>query len=415
MTEDAVTKVNRMRQRIYHSDIIREADKCVLFEFDSEIALRGSTYGEHRHENLLRHVVLMAEEVGGLADCLEDRTATQRLVSWIHRNYSNEETNRDYRGALRSFSKLVSDGTGLPDSVDWVSGSTSKDYNPIPDPSEMLHWDDHIEPMLDAADYLRDRAMIAVAWDAGCRSGEFRNLTVGDVSEHDHGLRITVDGKTGQRAVTLIPSVPYLERWLEAHPGDDPDDPLWSHLNKPDDLSYQAYRQILEGTAEDAGVDRPVTLTNFRKSSASYLAPRVSQATLEAHHGWQHGSRAAARYIAVFDEDSDREIASAHGVEVDSETESESATQTCPVCDTLNELGRQRCRQCRQVLDRELAQVETALEEFGDAVDAKLIELADREARKELVAAEQVLESRRDNLTVEDVHTALSSLDSDRA
>lgn len=411
MTENAAERITRLRQRIYLSEIIREADKQALFDFDAELALRGSEYGEHRHEHLLRRVVRMAEEVGGLAAALEDREPTQRLVSWIHRNYSNEETNRDYRGALRVFADLSTKGKELPNSVAWVSGSTSKDYNPIPDPADMLHWEDHIEPMIEACDYARDRAMIAVAWDAGCRSGEFRNLTIGDVSKHDHGLRITVDGKTGQRAVTLIPSVPYLERWLEGHPGGDPDNPLWSHLNKPAELSYQAYRKTLERAAERAGVDRPVTLTNFRKSSASYLAPRVSQATLEAHHGWQHGSRAAARYIAVFDEDSDRELAAAHGIEVSVDDDSGTGAQPCPVCDTLNEPDRQRCRQCRQVLDRELAEVENALEEFEGMVDSKLIDLDDRDDRRRLIAAEEVLNDRKDDLTLSDVHDVISSLD----
>lgn len=410
MTRDPEVRINAMRQRIYHSDVMRERDKAALFDFDAELALRASEYSVHRHEHLMRRCVRIAEEVGGLADALEEREAAERIVTWIHGEYDNEETNRDYRGALRVFAKLTTDGDGIPDTVDWVSGSTSSSYNPVPDPSDMLHWDEHIEPMIEACDYVRDRAMIAVAWDAGCRSGEFRDLKVGDVSDHDHGLRITVDGKTGQRAVTLIPSVPYLERWLDAHPGGDPDDPLWSHLNKPAELSYNGVRKVFRGAAEDAGIDRPVDITNFRKSSASYLAPRVSQATLEAHHGWHHGSRAAARYIAVFDEDSDRELAAAHGVEVAVEDESQTEPQPCPVCETLNEPGRKRCRQCRQVLDRELAQVENTLEEFSDAVDAKLVELDDREARRELVAAEQVLQNRRDNLTVEDVHTALSSL-----
>lgn len=59
-----------------------------------------------------------------------------------------------------------------------------------------------------------------------------------------------------------------------------------------------------------------MTPTVFRKSSASYLASQnVSQAHLEDHHGWTRGSKIAARYIAVFDDANEREIARARGAE----------------------------------------------------------------------------------------------------
>ena len=159
-------------------------------------------------------------------------------------------------------------------SVTCVSGQTSRNYDPGVRPGDILHWDDHVKPLIEGTENVRDAAMIAVAWDAGCRSGEFRDLTIGDVTDHPNGLQITVDGKTGQRTVTLIPSVPYLNRWLSAHDcADDPDAPLWPR--KSDNaagLSYNGYKRIFEAAARRAGVQRPVTLTNFRKSSASFLA-----------------------------------------------------------------------------------------------------------------------------------------------
>jgi len=54
------------------------------------------------------------------------------------------------------------------------------------------------------------------------------------------------------------------------------------------------FTKTLEGAAEDAGVDKPVTFTNFRKSSASYLASQgMNQAHIEDHHGWVRGSDVA--------------------------------------------------------------------------------------------------------------------------
>lgn len=97
----------------------------------------------------------------------------------------------------------------------------------------MLWWDEHIIPMIEKARHLRDKAAIA-AWDSGTRSQEFCNLRVGDVSDHNHGMKISVDGKRGQRSILLIPSVPYLQQWLSVHPArDDHTAPLWCKLDSP--------------------------------------------------------------------------------------------------------------------------------------------------------------------------------------
>lgn len=169
----------------------------------------------------------MAEEVGGLTDALDSRSATENLVGWINRNYDNEEINRDYRVALRMFAKRVTDGSGIPPSLEWVPADTSLNYDSKLNPADMLRWEEDVLPMIDATLNARDAAFIAVAWDSGARNGELRDLRVGDVTDHKHRHQVTVDGKTGQRTITLIPSVPYLRRWLQEHPRkDDREAPL---------------------------------------------------------------------------------------------------------------------------------------------------------------------------------------------
>jgi len=202
--------------------------------------------------------VRIAEEVGGLADALDNKRAAEDIVRWIHDTYDNEESNRDYRVALRMFGKHVSDGDEIPDSIAWVSATTSKDYNPMSNPAKMLWWDEHIQPMLDECRHARDKALIAAAWDSGARSGEIRDLTVGDVSDHKYGLRISVDGKKGERSVILTTAVPQLQQWLNVYPRkDQPDAPLWSKLSKPEDISYQMKLKILKTHARKAESTTP--------------------------------------------------------------------------------------------------------------------------------------------------------------
>ncbi|EMA47926.1 tyrosine-type recombinase/integrase [Halococcus saccharolyticus] len=355
MPTDPATEIVNLRERIETGDEISDSDSEVLLRFSDELRLRGAEYSDHRHEKLLRHCTIMAEEVGGLADTLDDRETTKRIVRWINRTYDNEETNRDYRIAIRVFGKRVTESDEPPDSIDWVSGQTSRNYDPAPEPRDMLHWDDHILPMIEGSRNPRDAALIAVAWDSGARSGEIRGLTVGDITDHDNGLQITVEGKTGKRTVTLIPSVPHLQKWIDDHPApDDRNAPLWCKLSSADELSFRMFKKALESAAERAGVDRPVTLTNFRKSCAAHLASRgMNQAHIEEHHGWTRGSRVASRYISVFSDDSDRELARIRGLDVSDEEPDPIGPVECPRCDRETPREQPTCVWCNQPLSQE--------------------------------------------------------------
>ena len=350
---DPATLIDTLRDdRIPGNGDISAADEEALLNFSDELFLRRSEYSDYRHEKLLRHCTRMAEEVGGLADSLEHRDAAETLVTWINRQYDNEYTNHDYRTALRIFGRRVTAGDDIPDSISWIPSGTSNSHNPQPDPADMLHWEDDIQPMIEACHNNRDAAIIAVAWDAGCRSGELRDLEIGDVTDHKHGMQITVDGKTGQRTVTLIPSVPHLLRWLQDHPDrDNPSAPLWSKLHKSEGLSFRMYKKLLEGAADRAGVDRPVNLTNFRKSSASHLASQgMSQAHIEEHHGWTRGSDVAARYISVFADDADRELAKIHGLDVEEDEPDPIAPIECPRCGRDTPRDEEFCVWCEQAI-----------------------------------------------------------------
>ena len=358
---DPGTQIKNLRDRIQTSDEISDADRDALIDFSDELYLLQTKYSDHRHLKLLSHCTNMAEKVGGLARALDDREATEELVRWINQSYDNVETNRDFRVAIRVFGRRVTDEEGdePPNSIDWVPSGTPRNYDPAPKPGDMLHWEEDVIPMIEATNYSRDAALIATAWDSGARSGEIRGLTIGDVTDHQHGYQLTFQGKTGQRTVTLIPSVPYLQRWLTDHPGRDvPDAPLWCKLDQPEEFSYRMFTKILEGAAEDAGINKPVTFTNFRKSSASYLASQgMNQAHIEDHHGWVRGSGVASRYVSVFGEDADRELARVHGVEIDDEEELEpKAPIECPRCGRDTPREKDFCVWCDQATSHDAVQ-----------------------------------------------------------
>jgi integrase len=360
MTDKPSQSIKRLRERCKESDAISDADGKALLDMSDRIRLLGaSAYSDWSHEKYLMRLVVLAEEVGGLADALEDQDAAERLVAHVNAEKADSpETNKDYRVSLRQFGKLATDGDEIVDTLSWIPGGYPDNYDPAPNPAKMLRWEHDIKPMLDACHNFRDKALIAIAWDLGPRPHELFDMTRGSFEDHDYGLQVTVDGKRGRRSAVLVPSVPYVNQWLSVHPGDEHDDPLWSRLNRPEQVSNNYIRSLLKDRARDAGVERPVTPSNFRKSSASHLASQgVSQAHLEDHHGWSRGSDIAARYISVFQEANDREIARAHGVEVTEDEPDDIAPVACPRCDKETPHDEPACVWCGQALSHTATEV----------------------------------------------------------
>jgi len=359
MTDNPGDAVETMVERLEddHYDI-SDADRDLLLDLDRQIRLLGpSEFSDHRHEFLLRRGLIIAKRVGGLAAGVDDRDAAEDIVQWINTEQTGSpETNKDYRVAFRTIAKIVTDGEGYPDAVEWIPGGYPDNYDPAPDPTDMLGWEEDIQPMLDACLNSRDRALVALAWDLGPRPGELYELTPGNIVDHDYGLQVTLNGKTGRRSPVLVPSVPYVRRWLDDHPGGDTD-PLWCKLSTPESISNNRVRDALKDVADRAGVEKTVTPTYFRKSSASYLASQgVSQAHLEEHHGWTRGSDIASRYIAVFDDANEREIARAHGLDVEADEPDAVGPIVCPRCEQKTPREKDACVWCGQVLSQTAAE-----------------------------------------------------------
>ena len=73
-----------------------DTDRELLLAFSRRLRLLSSEYSDQRHEKLLRHCVIISEQGGSLADALKDKSLAEEIVRWIHREYENEETNKDY-------------------------------------------------------------------------------------------------------------------------------------------------------------------------------------------------------------------------------------------------------------------------------------------------------------------------------
>lgn len=123
-------------------------------------------------------------------------------------------------------------------------------------------------------------------------------------------------------------------------------------MGENDSVTYQAMRDRVRRAARRAEVQKPVNFTNFRKSCASYLASEgMSQAHLEERMGWERGSDVASRYVSVFGEQSEREFAKIHGVDVSEEEKEPLGPVNCPRCDKETPREKDFCVWCGQAIE----------------------------------------------------------------
>lgn len=342
----------------YANDIISDEDQDSLLLVTDQFDLHD--YSDNRHEKLLRHLVRAAEKVGGLTEALEDRDAAEGLVRWVNRTYDNPRTKCDYRLAIRAFGKLAlrrSPQDDPPESIDWMSGNTPRNYDPQPSRADMLDWQDDVLPLInDGATNARNKALFAVQFEGGFRPHcELYDLRVGDVKKTDYATEIEVDGKTGERSVTMILAVPYLNRWLGDHhpcPGDD-DAYLWVKHNG-ERMSYTTFSRYFSRAADRIGLEKPVTPKNFRKSNATWLAKLgKNESFIEDRQGRQRGSDAISHYVPMYGDDRAAEYAELHGEDVETEDPEDYTPVSCPNCRQRTPQDKPVCIWCNHALDHD--------------------------------------------------------------
>ncbi len=122
--------------------------------------------------------------------------------------------------------------------------------------------------------------MVITLYESGTRASEFLTLQIKDVEFDEFGAKVRLVGKTGERFVRLIMSVPYLLNWISNHPmKHDKNAWLWVNENKarmnlsqPKPIGYTPLTKIIKSIMKKAGVNRKDNLHSFRKSRACYTA-----------------------------------------------------------------------------------------------------------------------------------------------
>jgi integrase/recombinase XerD len=306
-----------------------------------------------------------------------DKRKIEDLVVWVNDKPTwGAWTKSDARGLLKRFYRWLRFGKykgPYPDEVAEIQTGIKKNEERE---VEVLETQE-IEAMIRVADRIRDKAFIAVIFEAGLRIGEMLRLNVGSVSFDEHGAKVLVRiGKTGGRPVRLIASAPLLGRWLEVHTQRvDVRAPLWPSLDhstgKGKRLSYQSAREIVVDNAAKAGVKKRVWPHLSRHTAATRDARFLNEAELKIRFGWSRDSKVPARYIHLAGKDVDEKVIAVYGKgKIEPIVRPEFVPRPCPKCSEKNSPGMRFCGRCGCPLDpSDLAKSTVEIQEMKQTLD----------------------------------------------
>jgi len=322
------------------------------------------------------------------------RKHVEDLVRDIERADYSDWTKRDFRIALKKFFRWLRGTEEYPPEVKWLRSTLRNRRAKLPD--ELLTQDE-VRRLIAAAGNARDRAMVAMLYESGCRIGELLSLRIKDLQRHPHGFQVTVKGSKGSRRILLVSCVPYLTAWLNEHPrGQDGEHALWATSDwRAAQISYGRVRVVIRAIARRAGITKSVNPHNFRHTRATHLANHLTEAQMKAYLGWVQGSDMASTYVHLPGRDVDAALLRLNDIPVDDETANGNRfpLQRCPACGLDNPPANTFCSRCGNVLDERRAHQIVAREterseadrimdrliqdqEFRDVLERKLKDLA---------------------------------------
>lgn len=290
-----------------------------------------------------------------------DKTDVQRILAVIERSNKAPATKSHYKTALKRFFRWLQ---GEVNAATWINTSMKRNEMKLP---ENLLTEAEVKRLIEAANHPRDKALIAVLYDSGCRIGELGSLQIKNVSFDQFGAILNVHGKTGSRIVRLPFSAAYISAWLDIHPLKDQKDAFVFVNIKGDchrSMRHDAFLKILTKIGEKAELDKPIHPHLFRHSRATVLANHLTEAQMNAHLGWVQGSGMPGVYVHLSGRDTEDAILKMYGKSKTEETLPELTSRTCPRCKKENGPTSSFCAQCGLPLDMQALQNSQKREEF---------------------------------------------------
>lgn len=375
-------KLEKLMKEIRGSEIC-SVNTEVLLKYEKAMFLDG--IGVERREKVIRTLFIISKwEPLPFAEM--GREDVENIVGKVERSNNSEWTKHDYKVVLKKFFKWLRGTDIYPEEVRWIKVRGAKN-NKLPE--DMLTQEE-VKSLIDHAQSSRDKALISVLYESGCRVGELCSLRMKDVSFDEYGTVVVFpSGKTGPRRVRLIISTPFLATWIETHPlKEDPNSWLWvnvGQVNHGKPMNYAGVRKALRSMAQRARIKKAVNPHNFRHSRATALAGHFTEAQMNEYLGWIQGSRIPQIYVHLSGRDVDDAVLRMNGLKRDEKEEDKGPLRAvkCPRCGNIS-VGN-FCNHCGAVLNIKTA---VELQDRVKGLDEKLANLLQKKEVRDLLIRE---------------------------
>jgi integrase/ribosomal protein L40E len=310
------------------------------------------------------------------------RANVERVVAWINSQSYKSWTKHGLKLTVKKLLQYAKCGSchrkaPVPPEASWIEVKADDKDSKVT--TESILTAEDVKAMIRQAENERDKALIAVLFEAALRLGELLTMRVGSVKFKDEYCLITVNGKTGLKRIPLVASHRLLLEWLQKHPRkEDLNAPLWaaiSNNSKGKCVSYSYLRKLLKRLAKKANLGKDVWPYLLRHSSLTSLAKVFTESKLELCAGWVQDSKMARRYVHFSARDLEEAVLELQGLKQTSRTSGVLKAEECPRCGTKNPPDALRCNCCGYIIDKELA---TKMEEEERREDKAIIARIER-------------------------------------
>jgi len=281
-------------------------------------------------------------------------------TSELHERDYKEWTKATYKIMLKCFYKWLFDTEEYPECVKWIKTNVDRSKLERPSPDDLIT-EEEVLKIINLVEFPRDKAFISLLYESGARVGEIGSLQIKNISFDEYGAIVDVNGKTGNRSVRVVSSVPFLSAWVNAHPlKDDLNSPLWVNMGNVGTkrmMKYSGFISILRRAFQRAGIKKKYNPHFFRHSRASYLANHLTEFQMNQYFGWVQGSNMPATYIHMNGRKIEDSILALNGIEKAKRNEKSTLKpQRCIRCELLNSSDAKFCSKCGHVLNTKVAQ-----------------------------------------------------------
>ncbi len=224
-------------------------------------------------------------------------------------------------------------------------------------PAELILNPEEIMKIIKSTRNQRDRALIFTIYDSAARLDEILSLKIKDVQFDSYGATIKVHGKTGERIIRIIDSVPDLQLWVNQYQGNE-NDFLFPKLPEKTKFSKNGTRNMLTAACKRAGIKKKVYPHLLRHSKITHLSKAgMNEMQLRIFAGWEKDSNTPAIYLHLSGQDVENKIFEINGIKpIEQKQEIKPSIKICPRCQTKNTFDTVYCRTCSMILDQNIAQ-----------------------------------------------------------